>query len=150
MAKTTDALYSADTEAQARALYAALNQNSDLFEQKIKINKLKKLDGKERTDKDGNPIMNEFGEPVRWDDSYLATYVALNSGGEHTARITQEQYLSLVEGEVYVASGKIEYRLYKDSFNSVPTVVFTKFVSAADSFVTAMLKFEQLRNSSKS
>ena len=73
MAKTTDALYSVDTEAQARALYAALNQNSDLFEQKIKINKLKKLDGKERTDKDGNPIMNEFGEPVRWDDSYLAT-----------------------------------------------------------------------------
>ncbi|WP_170000607.1 hypothetical protein [Campylobacter sp. RM9328] len=150
MAKTTAPLFEADTEAQARALYSALNQNSDIFEQKIKIIKLRKVDGKEKVDKDNNPVLNEYGEPLRWDDSYYLTYVALNSGGEHTTRISQEQYLSLVENEVYVATGKIEYRLYKDTYNSVPTIVFNKFTSAIDSFVTAMLKFEQLKTSSQS
>lgn len=147
MAKTTQPLMSVSTEAQARALYSALNQNNDFFEQKIKVIKTKKVDGKEKLDKDGNLVLNEFGEPMRWDDSYYLTYVALNSGGEHTARITQAQYLELTENEVYFARGKIEYRLYKDSYNSVPTIVFDKFTSAVDSFVTAMLKFEQSQTS---
>ena len=98
--------------------------------------------------KDNNPVVNEFGEFEKWDDSYVVTFVALNSGGEHTTRITQEQYLDLKEDEVYIASGKIEYRLYKDAYNSTPVVVFNKFVPAIDSFVTAMLKMESIKNGS--
>ena len=73
---------------------------------------------------------------------YQLTFVAMNSGGEHSARITLEQFNELQEGEIYVASGKIEYRLYKDNFNSTPVVIFDKFTPAIDLFVTAMLKFE--------
>jgi hypothetical protein len=110
--------------------------------------KVKKIEGKQKFDKDNNPVVNVFGEFERWDDSYVVTFVALNSGGEHTTRITQEQYLDLKEDEVYIASGKIEYRLYKDAYNSTPVVVFNKFVPAIDSFVTAMLKMESIKNGS--
>lgn len=142
MAKANEALLTQEQERQALEIYNALNQNNDLFEQKIQVNKLKKVDGKVRNDKDGNPMYDEFGEVMKWDDSYSMTYVALNSGGEHTARITQEQYLNLKEGEIYVASGKIEYRLYKDSFNSTPIPVFNKFIPASELFVAAMLKLQ--------
>ena len=131
-----------------REIYQSLNQNSDYFEQKIKILQTKKMEGKQKLDKYNNPVINEFGEFEKWDDSYVATFVALNSGGAHTTRITQEQYLDLKEDEVYVASGQIEYRLYKDAYNSTPVVVFNKFVPAIDSFVTAMLKMEALKNGS--
>ena len=131
-----------------REIYQSLNQNTDYFEQKIKVLRVKRIEGKQKLDKDNNPIVNEFGEFERWDDSYVVTFVALNSGGEHTTRITQEQYLDLKEDEVYVASGKIEYRLYKDAYNSTPVVVFNKFVPAIDSFVTAMLKMESIKNGS--
>jgi len=131
-----------------REIYQSLNQNTDYFEQKIKVFKVKKIEGKQKIDKDNNPVVNEFGEFEKWDDSYVVTFVALNSGGEHTTRITQEQYLDLKEDEVYIASGKIEYRLYKDAYNSTPVVVFNKFVPAIDSFVTAMLKMESIKNGS--
>ena len=142
MAKSTAPLMDSTNETLYREIYQSLNQNTDYFEQKIKVLRVKRIEGKQKLDKDNNPIVNEFGEFERWDDSYVITFVALNSGGEHTTRITQEQYLDLKEDEVYVASGKIEYRLYKDAYNSTPVVVFNKFVPAIDSFVTAMLKLE--------
>lgn len=148
MAKSTAPLMDSTNETLYREIYQSLNQNTDYFEQKIKVLKVKKIEGKQKLDKDNNPIVNEFGEFERWDDSYVATFMALNSGGEHTTRITQEQYLDLKENAVYVASGKIEYRLYKEAYNSTPVVVFNKFVPAIDSFVTAMLKMEALKNGS--
>ncbi|WP_149723748.1 hypothetical protein [Campylobacter concisus] len=148
MAKSTAPLMDSTNETLYREIYQSLNQNTDYFEQKIKVLKVKKIEGKQKLDKDNNPIVNEFGEFERWDDSYVVTFIALNSGGEHTTRITQEQYLDLKEDEVYIASGKIDYRLYKDAYNSTPVVVFNKFVPAIDSFVTAMLKMESIKNGS--
>ena len=142
MAKITAPLYTPEQEQHAKEIYRALNQSKDLFEQKIRVKKLKQIEGKIKKDKDGNDITNEFGEPERWDNSYHLTYVAMNSGGEHTTRITQAQFYELDEDEVYIASGKIEFRLYADNYNTTPVIVFDKFTPAVDLFVTAMLKLE--------
>lgn len=142
MAKTTAPLYTPEQEQHAKEIFRALNQSKDLFEQKIRVKNLKQIEGKVKKDKDGNDIVDKFGEPERWDNIYMLTYVAINSGGEHTTRITQAQYNELDKDEIYIASGKIEYRLYADNFNTTPTVVFDKFTPAVDLFVTAMLKLE--------
>ena len=51
----------------------------------------------------------------------------MNSGGTHSTRISQEQFVTLKEEFVYVATGKIEYVSYKDNYNTVPTVKFESF-----------------------
>ena len=66
----------------------------------------------------------------------------MNSGGEHTTRITQAQFHELDEDEIYIANGKIEFRLYAENYNTTPVIVFDKFTPAVDLFVTAMLKLE--------
>ena len=142
MAKTTAPLYTPEQEQHAKEIYRALNQSKDLFDQKIRVKKLKQIEGKIKKDKDGNDVLDKFGEPERWDDTYMLTYVAMNSGGEHTTRITQGQFHELNEDEIYIASGKIECRLYADAYNTTPVIVFDKFVPAVDLFVTAMLKLE--------
>lgn len=142
MAKTTAPLYTPEQEQHAKEIFRALNQGKDLFEQKIRVKKLKQIEGKIKKDKDGNDIVDKFGEPERWDDTYMLTYVAMNIGGEHTTRITQGQYNELDEDEIYIANGKIEYRLYADAYNTTPVIVFDKFTPAVDIFVTAMLKLE--------
>ena len=142
MAKITAPLYTPEQEQHAKEIFRALNQSKDLFEQKIRVKKLKQIEGKIKKDKDGNDIVDKFGEPERWDDTYMLTYVAMNSGGEHTTRITQSQFHELDEDEIYIASGKIEFRLYADAYNTTPVIVFDKFTPAVDIFVTAMLKLE--------
>ena len=142
MAKATSPLYTPEQEQHAKEIYRALNQSKDLFSQKIRVKKLKEIEGKIKKDKDGNDITNEFGEPERWDNSYHLTFVAMNSGGEHTTRITQAQFHELDEDEVYIASGKVEFRLYAENYNTTPVIVFDKFTPAVDLFVTAMLKLE--------
>lgn len=145
MAKVTAPLYTPEQEQHARDLYRALNQSKDSFEQKIKVKKLKQVEGKVKKDKDGKDVLDDFGQPVRWDDIFTLTYVSLNVGGEHTTRITQGQFNELSEDEIYIASGKIEYRLYAENFNTTPTVVFDKFTPAIDLFVTALQKLEALK-----
>ncbi|AQW85537.1 hypothetical protein CPIN18020_0293 [Campylobacter pinnipediorum subsp. caledonicus] len=145
MAKATEALLNTEKEQEIKNIWNALNQNNDLFEQKIKVTGLKLQEGKEKIDKDGNILTDEFGEPQKWDNTYRLSYVSLNSGGEHSTRITQEQYLNLKLDEVYIASGSIKYVLYKDTYNTTPTVVFEKFTPASELFVTAMLKLEGLK-----
>ena len=142
MAKTTAPLYTPEQEQHAKEIYRALNQSKDLFSQKIRVKKLKQVEGKIKKDKDGHDIINEFGEPERWDNSYHLTYVAMDSGGEHTTRITQAQFNELDEDEIYIADGKVEFRLYADAYNTTPVIVFDKFTPAVDLFVTAMLKLE--------
>ena len=142
MAKTTAPLYTPEQEQHAKEIYRALNQSKDLFSQKIRVKKLKEIEGKIKKDKDGNDVVDKFGEPERWDNTYMLTYVAMNSGGEHTTRITQAQFNELDEDEIYIADGKIEFRLYADAYNTTPVIVFDKFTPAVDLFVTAMLKLE--------
>ena len=142
MAKTTAPLYTPEQEQHAKEIYRALNQSKDLFSQKIRVKKLKEIEGKIKKDKDGNDVVDKFGEPERWDNTYILTYVAMNSGGEHTTRITQAQFNELDEDEIYIADGKIEFRLYADAYNTTPVIVFDKFTPAVDLFVTAMLKLE--------
>ena len=149
MAKTTDALTTPQLENEARAMFRALNANLDTFSQKIMGSKLKIQEGNERVDKDGKPVTNEFGEPVCWDDSYLVTYSALNGGGEHTTRVSQAQFMELAEGGVYLASGKIVYKLYKDAYNTTPTIEFTKFENYEEIFVAELAKL-QLHNNGAS
>ena len=149
MAKTTDALTTPQLENEARAMFRALNANLDTFSQKIMVSKLKIQEGNERVDKDGKPVTNEFGEPVCWDDSYLVTYSALNGGGEHTTRVSQAQFMELAEGGVYLASGKIVYKLYKDAYNTTPTIEFTKFENYEEIFVAELAKL-QLHNNGAS
>ena len=142
MAKPTTPLYTPEQEQHARDLYRALNQSKDVFEQKIRVKKLKQIEGKVKKDKDGNDVLDKFGEPERWDKSYHLTHVAMNSGGEHTTRITQAQFHELDEDEIYIANGKVEFRLYAENYNTTPVIVFDKFTPAVDLFVTAMLKLE--------
>ena len=142
MAKVTAPLYTPEQEQHAKEIYRALNQSKDLFSQKIRVKKLKEVEGKIKKDKDGNDLVDKFGEPERWDNTYMLTYVAMNSGGEHTTRITQAQFNELDEDEIYIADGKIEFRLYADAYNTTPFIVFDKFTPAVDLFVTAMLKLE--------
>jgi len=142
MAKATSPLYTPEQEQHAKEIYRALNQSKDLFSQKIRVKKLKEIEGKIKKDKDGNDIVDKFGEPERWDNTYMLTYVAMNSGGEHTTRITQAQFHELDEDEIYIADGKVEFRLYADAYNTTPVIVFDKFTPAVDIFVTAMLKLE--------
>ncbi|WP_223315389.1 hypothetical protein [Campylobacter concisus] len=62
MAKNATApLMDSTSENLYREIYQSLNQNLDYFEQKIKVLKTKKIDGKQKLDKDNNPIINEFG-----------------------------------------------------------------------------------------
>jgi len=142
MAKATSPLYTPEQEQHAKEIYRALNQSKDLFSQKIRVKKLKEIEGKIKKDKDGNDIVDKFGEPEKWDNTYMLTYVAMNSGGEHTTRITQAQFHELDEDEIYIADGKVEFRLYADAYNTTPVIVFDKFTPAVDIFVTAMLKLE--------
>ena len=142
MAKTTAPLYTPEQEQHAKEIYRALNQSKDLFSQKIRVKKLKEIEGKIKKDKDGNDIVDKFGEPEKWDNTYMLTYVAMNSGGEHTTRITQAQFHELDEDEIYIADGKVEFRLYADAYNTTPVIVFDKFTPAVDIFVTEMLKLE--------
>jgi len=142
MAKTTEPLYTPEQEQHAKEIYRALNQSKDFFEQKIRVKQLKEVEGKIKKDKEGKDIVNDFGEPERWDNTYHLTYVAMNSGGEHTTRITQAQFYELEKDEVYIANGHLEYRLYADAYNTTPVIVFDKFTPAVDLFVTAMLKLE--------
>lgn len=142
MAKATSPLYTPEQEQHAKEIYRALNQSKDLFSQKIRVKKLKEIEGKIKKDKDGNGIVDKFGEPEKWDNTYMLTYVAMNSGGEHTTRITQAQFHELDEDEIYIADGKVEFRLYADAYNTTPVIVFDKFTPAVDIFVTAMLKLE--------
>ena len=142
MAKATSPLYTPEQEQHAKEIYRALNQSKDLFSQKIRVKKLKEIEGKIKKDKDGNDIVDKFGEPEKWDNTYMLTYVAMNSGGEHTTRITQAQFHELDEDEIYIANGKIEFRLYADAYNTTPVIVFDKFTPAIELFVTAMLKLE--------
>ena len=142
MAKATSPLYTPEQEQHAKEIYRALNQSKDLFSQKIRVKKLKEIEGKIKKNKDGNDIVDKFGEPEKWDNTYMLTYVAMNSGGEHTTRITQAQFHELDEDEIYIADGKVEFRLYADAYNTTPVIVFDKFTPAVDIFVTAMLKLE--------
>ena len=135
MAKATSPLYTPEQEQHAKEIYRALNQSKDLFSQKIRVKKLKEVEGKIKKDKDGNDMTNEFGEPERWDNSYHLTYVAMNSRGEVIVHAFEED-------EIYIANGKIEFRLYADAYNTTPVIVFDKFTPTVDIFVTAMLKLE--------
>lgn len=117
-------------------LYDAMNANIDSFVQKIKINELSVRAGSQKFNKDNEPILNSEGKPEFWDDKYYCTYSALELGGNHNAEITQKQYTSLQEGQVYFGSGCIKYIQYKDAYNSTPKVVFLDFVSERDYFVS--------------
>lgn len=109
--------------------YELTQGNHDVFTQKIRVIDLRKQDGKQKVDKEGNPILDEFGVIQKWDDSYYLIYIPVNCGVKHTTRITQEQFTSLEIGVTYIADGYVDYVLYKDAFNSTPTINFTNFLS---------------------
>lgn len=48
MAKSTAPLMDSTNETLYREIYQSLNQNADYFEQKIKVLKVKKIEGKQK------------------------------------------------------------------------------------------------------
>lgn len=138
-----------DTANELLSLYDNLNQNNDKFEQKIKITGLREAEGKEKTDKDGKVIVNEFGEVQRWDTKYYVTYNSINSSGSHTTSVSQPLFVELEIGKNYIAKGHIEYKVYGDNYNSTPVIVFDKFVSERDNLIEALAIFKDSSKSSK-
>lgn len=132
-----------DTANELLSLYDNLNQNNDKFEQKIKITGLREAEGKEKTDKDGKVIVNEFGEVQRWDTKYYVTYNSINSSGSHTTSISQPLFVELEVGKNYIAKGHIEYKVYGDNYNSTPVIVFDKFVSERDNLIQSLALFKE-------
>lgn len=132
-----------DTANELLSLYDNLNQNNDKFEQKIKITGLREAEGKEKTDKDGKVIVNEFGEVQRWDTKYYVTYNSINSSGSHTTSISQPLFVELEVGKNYIAKGHIEYKVYGDNYNSTPVIVFDKFVSERDNLIQSLAFFKE-------
>ncbi|OCR90095.1 hypothetical protein CFT12S02263_09495, partial [Campylobacter fetus subsp. testudinum] len=98
----------------------------------IRITGLREAEGKEKTDKDGKILVNEFGEALKWDTKYYVTYNCINSSGSHTTSVAQLLFVELELNKNYVAKGHIEYKVYGDSYNSTPVIVFEKFVSERD------------------
>lgn len=136
-----------DNSAEALlSLYDNLNQNNDKFKQKIKIISLREVEGKEKTDKDGKVIVNEFGEVQRWDTKYYITYNSINSSGSHTTSVSQPLFIELEQGKNYIAKGHIEYKVYGDNYNSTPVIVFDKFVSERDNLIEALAIFKDSQN----
>ncbi|WP_065838913.1 hypothetical protein [Campylobacter fetus] len=120
------------------SFYDSLNQNNDRFEQKIRITGLREAEGKEKTDKDGKILVNEFGEALKWDTKYYVTYNCINSSGSHTTSVAQLLFFELELNKNYVAKGHIEYKVYGDSYNSTPVIVFEKFVSERDELLSSL------------
>lgn len=135
-----------DTANELLSLYDNLNQNNDKFEQKIKITGLREAEGKEKTDKDGKVIVNEFGEVQRWDTKYYITYNSINSSGSHTTSVSQPLFVELEVGKNYIAKGHIEYKVYGDNYNSTPVIVFDKFVSERDNLIQSLAIFKDSQN----
>ncbi|WP_187106959.1 hypothetical protein [Campylobacter hyointestinalis] len=138
-----------DVSNELLSLYDNLNQNNDKFEQKIKITGLREAEGKEKTDKDGKVIVNEFGEVQRWDTKYYVTYNSINSSGSHTTSVSQPLFVELEVGKNYIAKGHIEYKVYGDNYNSTPVIVFDKFVSERDNLIQSLAIFKDSQNVSK-
>lgn len=138
-----------DVANELLSLYDNLNQNNDKFEQKIKITGLREAEGKEKTDKDGKVIVNEFGEVQRWDTKYYVTYNSINSSGSHTTSVSQPLFVELEVGKNYIAKGHIEYKVYGDNYNSTPVIVFDKFVSERDNLIQSLAIFKDSPNVSK-
>uniref|UniRef100_UPI003AF7E0DF hypothetical protein n=1 Tax=Campylobacter hyointestinalis TaxID=198 RepID=UPI003AF7E0DF len=135
-----------DVANELLSLYDNLNQNNDKFEQKIKITGLREAEGKEKTDKDGKVIVNEFGEVQRWDTKYYVTYNSINSSGSHTTSVSQPLFVELEVGKNYIAKGHIEYKVYGDNYNSTPVIVFDKFVSERDNLIQSLAIFKDSQN----
>jgi hypothetical protein len=73
----------------------------------VKVIKLTELEGKDKVDQHGNPIIKnpETGEVEKWAPSYYAT-VTFN-GGELQQRVTKEQYSELQLEKRFVAKGRL-------------------------------------------
>lgn len=120
---------------QFKDFWALINSDFDIFRQKIKVLKVNISQGKERTDKDGNLLYdNVNGEVLRWDDSYYLEFMCMASGEVHTARITQQQFLELEQevNNILIAIGRVTYRSIKDAYNTIPQIIFTKFINFLD------------------
>ncbi|KAB0581854.1 Uncharacterised protein [Campylobacter sputorum subsp. bubulus] len=87
MAKVTEALNTNENIKAMAKFYEIASQNINSFKQKIRVLKINKVDGKVKLDKDKQPILDEFGQPEKWDDRYFLTYQSLSGGNEHSISI---------------------------------------------------------------
>lgn len=72
----------------------------------VKVIELKELEGKDKLDQHGNPLVNPHtGETEKWAPSYYAT-VTFN-GGELQQRVSKEQYFQLEKDKRFVAKGRL-------------------------------------------
>lgn len=133
-----------DKNAEVLALYDSLFNNSDKFEQKIRILSKKISEGGVRKKKDTDEVVtNEFGEPLKWDDKYYINYTAINTGGNHSVAIPQNLWIELQENVTYIAKGEIQYKIFGEAYNSTAVVVFKEFINERDNLVANLALLSQ-------
>lgn len=144
MAKVTEALNTNENIKAMAKFYEIASQNINSFKQKIRVLKINKVDGKVKVDKDKQPILDEFGEPERWDDRYFLTYQSLSGGNEHSISISQEMSNQLKVGEIYIVMGEITYKTFGEEFNSRAIISITNFQKEYDYLVATISNMETL------
>ncbi|ASM36674.1 hypothetical protein [Campylobacter sputorum] len=144
MAKVTEALNTNENIKAMAKFYEIASQNINSFKQKIRVLKINKVDGKVKVDKDKQPILDEFGEPERWDDRFYLTYQSLSGGNEHSISIFQEMSNQLKVGEIYIVVGEITYKTFGEEFNSRAIISITNFQKEYDYLVATISNMETL------
>ncbi|ASM38370.1 MAG: hypothetical protein SPI03_00020 [Campylobacter sputorum] len=144
MAKVTEALNINENMKAMAKFYEIASQNINSFKQKIRVLKINKVDGKVKLDKDKQPVLDEFGEPEKWDDRFYLTYQSLSGGNEHSISISQEMSNQLKVGEIYIVMGEITYKTFGEEFNSRAIISITNFQKEYDYLVATISNMETL------
>lgn len=144
MAKVTEALNTNENIKAMAKFYEIASQNINSFKQKIRVLKINKVDGKVKLDKDKQPILDEFGQPEKWDDRFYLTYQSLSGGNEHSISISQEMSNQLKVGEIYIVVGEITYKTFGEEFNSRAIISITNFQKEYNYLVATISNMETL------
>lgn len=144
MAKVTEALNTNENIKAMAKFYEIASQNINSFKQNIRVLKINKVDGKVKLDKDKQPILDEFGQPEKWDDRFYLTYQSLSGRNEHSISISQEMSNQLKVGEIYIVVGEITYKTFGEEFNSRAIISITNFQKEYNYLVATISNMETL------
>lgn len=144
MTKVTEPLNKNETINLITDFYKISSQNINGFKQKIRVLKINKVDGKVKVNKENQPILDEFGQPEKWDDRYYLTYQSLSGGNDHTINISQEMANQMKVGEIYIVTGEITYKTFGEEYNSRAIITINNFQNEYDYLVATISNSETL------
>ena len=70
-----------------------------------KVVSLEEIEGKQKLDKDGNPLFNNDGTPLLWPKSYYVDF--LFSGGQYKFKVDRSIFDSLTIDKRYLMIGRV-------------------------------------------